>query len=211
MIESPEKQKIATSNKTWVIALMGKSGCGKSTILDALAHMSDFDKYAHRVRTDTTRSRRENEKEDAYNFISHEEFAEKLLNGQYLEAIELNGIFYGTPTDEIKKDKINIGIWTPGGVEELQKYEFDFQVMPIYLETSDKQRWLRLLQRQDFATVERLYKRHKFDEEEFYEVDRLLPFYYKNEDDVDYYSNLGLLHKLIRILTLDMEAEGQDL
>ena len=76
---------------------------------------------------------------------------------------------------------------------------------------SEVLRKILLLQRQDFATVERLYKRHKFDEEEFYEVDRLLPFYYKNEDDVDYYSNLGLLHKLIRILTLDMETEGQDL
>ena len=98
---------------------MGKSGCGKSAILNALARFSDFDECAHRVRTDTTRSRRDGEQEDAYNFVSHEEFAKKLLNGEYLEAIELNGIFYGTPVNEIKKDKINIGIWTPSGVEEL--------------------------------------------------------------------------------------------
>ena len=151
-------------------------------------------------------------KEDphAYHFISVEDFTNKILNYEYLEAIECEGSFYGTPSSEIKSDKINIGIWTPAGVEELQKYN-GLQVYPIHLSVSDKERWMRLLNRSNKPDINKIYKRYKQDREDFYDVARLLPFNWPNETEKDLAANVAMLEHLVIILRHEMrEADGQD-
>ena len=74
--------------KTLVI-LVGKAGSGKDTIANALvAQHSDI---MHFVVSCTTRPKRDNEIEDVtYHYITKEQFAEKVLNGDMLEVTFFN-------------------------------------------------------------------------------------------------------------------------
>ena len=94
------------SDKYEVIALFGKSASGKDTIQKWIC--STFD-WVHGIVSCTTRPIRENEQEGIdYYYLTNEQFAEKVLNGDMLEAASFNGWFYGTPINSLVKDKINV-------------------------------------------------------------------------------------------------------
>ena len=75
-----------------VIALIGPAGSGKDTILKtALEKIPQL----HRVVSYTTRPKREGEIEGReYKFISLEDFEQKLLNQELIEANVFNGWGY---------------------------------------------------------------------------------------------------------------------
>ena len=88
-----------------VIALVGPSGSGKTAIATELLKSDRFEK----IKSTTTRQRRTNEQEDAYNFITEEEFKRKLQNGEFVEHTVYSNNFYGTEIKEVEnilnKDK----------------------------------------------------------------------------------------------------------
>jgi len=82
-----------------VIAFIGPSAGGKTTLLDEIVHMG----YAVRNVSYTTRDRRPDESEDAYHFVSKEEFARLEREGIFLETTRYADRSYGSPLSTIRE------------------------------------------------------------------------------------------------------------
>ena len=86
-------------SKPKIYCLVGPSGSGKTAIAGLLAETGV---YAIPKST-TTRKRRSGESENAYNFISEDEFQVYYENGRFLETTTYAGSKYGTFRDEFDK------------------------------------------------------------------------------------------------------------
>ncbi len=156
------------NNKYTIIALMGKAGSGKDTILHALLKQSAF-KNAVPIISCTTRPMRENEKDGVdYHFLTQSEFTDKILSGDMLEATVFNDWCYGTSLNNLSKDKINIGVFNPEGVGLLRNNK-DIDLTLIYIEANDKDRLIRQLSRENNPNVHEIIRRYSADEMDFSE------------------------------------------
>jgi len=81
-----------------VFIVCGAGGAGKSTIT---ARMIEEDPTLHLSRSWTTRARRPGEPEQAYVWVTEEEFRERVAAGGFLEWAAFFEDFYGTPTPEV--------------------------------------------------------------------------------------------------------------
>lgn len=155
--------------KYQVVALIGKAGAGKDSIQKATceAHPLMF----HPIVSCTTRPMREGEVEGVdYNFISLNEFTRKVLNGDMLEATEFRDWFYGTTLDSLSKDKINIGVFNPAGVEALLE-DSRLDVIVFEINAPDKQRLMRYLNREALPDCAEMCRRYFTDEKDFSDLD----------------------------------------
>ena len=98
--------------------------------------------------------------------MTKEEFADKVLNFDMLEATEFNNWFYGTDITSLAQDKINIGVFNPAGIEALLENP-GIQVIPILVEARDKTRLLRQLNREESPNVKEIIRRYSADVEDF--------------------------------------------
>ena len=77
-----------------IVALFGPSGCGKDTIKKSIL---DNNPQWNNIIPCTTRPKREGEQADiSYHFLTEEQFAQEVLNGNMMEATSFNDWFYGT-------------------------------------------------------------------------------------------------------------------
>lgn len=148
-----------------IVALMGEAGSGKDTILHRI--MEKYPSYFNEIISCTTRPPRQGEKEGVnYHFLSVEDFIRKILNGDMLEATEFNGWRYGTDSQSLTIDKINIGVFNPEGVRCLQEDE-NIELYVFYVRAAGKQRLLRQLNREENPDVDEIIRRYKADTEDF--------------------------------------------
>ncbi|MBQ2511028.1 MAG: guanylate kinase [Bacteroidales bacterium] len=91
------------------ILFSAPSGCGKTTIIRELMHY--FDCFDFSVSA-TSRAPRGNEQDGKdYYFLSHDEFAARVANGDFLEWEEVyQGACYGTLKSEVER------IWQKGNI-----------------------------------------------------------------------------------------------
>lgn len=165
-----------------IIAIMGASGSGKDTILrDVVAACPQL----HEIISFTTRPPRENEVNGVnYYFISGEQFGEKVLRNEMLEACCFNDWFYGTGFESLRSNCINIGVFNPTGVEFLLSHP-EVEVITIYLRASDKTRLLRQLNREEDPDVEEILRRFKTDLNDFTDLSGIPHYYFDNEEPKD--------------------------
>lgn len=149
-----------------IVCLVGKSGSGKDTLARTLAEKSLW----HNVVSCTTRPKREYEVDGKdYYFIDDETFAQKVLNGDLLEATYFNTWHYGTMKSALQ-DGINVGVWNPEGYDclrETVKFDKDIKLFAYYLLCDDKTRLLRQLNREEHPDVHEIVRRFGTDEEDF--------------------------------------------
>lgn len=158
------------NNKYKVLAIMGKAGSGKDTLLRSVMHYKE--KFPiHAVVSYTTRPPREGEKEGKdYHFINTADFWIMENQGKMLESCNFNGWYYGTGLNALDPDKINIGVFNPSGVRALlNSPQVELQI--IYLRAADKERFLRQLNRETSPNCYEIARRFLADEEDFAAVE----------------------------------------
>lgn len=156
------------SKKYKVVAIMGKSGSGKDTILNAVC--KEFPNLHRKIST-TTREPREHEVDGVdYYFTNATSFAQSIIDETMLEANSFNGWFYGTEIKALREDKINIGIFNPEGVRALMESE-EIQLEVVYLICNDKMRIIRSLEREENPNIDEIMRRYKTDKDDFSELE----------------------------------------
>ena len=165
-----------------IIALIGEAGSGKDSIMQNILKKRPL--QFNEIISCTTRPMREGEAEGVnYFYLTPEEFAGKVLNGEMLEATSFNDWFYGTSYDALRSDCPNIGVFNPDGIRAMSGMPgLDVTVFKIVC--SDKTRLLRQLNREEDPNVKEIIRRYKADEEDFCDLE----FMYteiENEDEED--------------------------
>lgn len=150
-----------------IIALIGKAGSGKDTMLHQIVEANpDF----HEIISCTTRPQREGEVHGVnYFYLTPEQFGDKIIHNEMLEATYFNDQFYGTSYESLRSDAINVGVFNPTGIESLLTHK-DVEVEIFYIEASAKTRLIRQLNRENNPDVEEIIRRYKADEEDFFEL-----------------------------------------
>lgn len=167
-----------------MIAIIGQAGSGKDTILRAVCEKNP---ELNQIVSCTTRPMRDNEEDGVdYHFYTVDQFTEEVLNDKMLEASCFNNWFYGTPIKSLVKDKVNIGVYNPEGIESLMLHG-DIELYVFLIEASDKSRLIRQLERENNPDIEEVFRRYKTDRADFAD----LPFHHNvlnNEvlDDLDH-------------------------
>lgn len=151
-----------------IIALTGMAGVGKDKMLKAvLKRMPGL----HEIVSCTTRPMREGEKEGVnYFYLTKEQFAEKVLNMEMLEATCFNDWFYGTALQSLDETVVNIGVFNPDGIDALLESPL-VNVKVYYVQATDKNRLIRQLNREENPDVDEIVRRFKADKENFADID----------------------------------------
>ncbi len=152
-----------------IIALIGKAGAGKDALMKRILSKCDY-KW-HEIVSCTTRPPREGEVNGVnYFFLTKEQFGDKMLNHEILEASIFNDWFYGTEYESLRSDCINIGVFNPDGIYALlDRPDIDLKV--YYVRAPAKARLLRQLNREDNPNVDEIVRRYTADEKDFYDLD----------------------------------------
>lgn len=147
-----------------LIALCGKAGSGKDTILKKIIEINP---QIHEVVSCTTRPPREGEKHGVnYYFLDNETFAKKMYNNEMLEATVFRDWCYGTSLESLDKDKINIGVFNPEGIDLLRD-DPRVHMTVFYIKASGKVRLQRQLNRETEPDVDEIVRRYETDKHDF--------------------------------------------
>lgn len=151
-----------------VIAICGKAGSGKDTILQRVVVACP---QLHEVVSCTTRPMREGEADGVnYFYLTGEQFGEKVLRGEMLEATCFNDWFYGTAYDSLRSDCVNIAVFNPEGIDSIAAHK-NIEMVVFYVEAKDKTRLLRQLNRETDPDVHEIIRRFRADELDFEDLD----------------------------------------
>ena len=156
-------------NRYKILAVMGQAGAGKDSFVDALIK-NNYIPNAKPIISCTTRPIREHEQDGVnYHYLTNEQFAEQVINGEMLEATVFNDWCYGTSVNNLDKNCLNIGVFNPEGVEILQEASnVDLEV--IYIIADDKVRLLRQLNREEHPDCNEIVRRFGTDKQDFSEA-----------------------------------------
>ena len=97
MVRNSFTEKFPVIKNGGVLCLVGPSGSSKTEIANELTRRKGFEKPL----TSTTRPRRKSEGDDAYRFISEEQFLNEMKAGNYIETTVYSGYHFGTSEKNI--------------------------------------------------------------------------------------------------------------
>ena len=149
-----------------MIIIIGKSGSGKSTVVDELTKLG-----YKKVLTDTTRPMRPGEVQGVdYNFLSQEEFDLNKENGVYAEDVVYNASFgqvsYGSRREDyLNSDDKSVIILNPYGLLMADENDCLNHVFKVYLRLTDELILERLSKRGD--SMKEVQRRLLTDEVDF--------------------------------------------
>lgn len=139
-----------------MLALVGKSGSGKTTIEDELIHKYGF----KRAISYTTRKKRENDVEGVnYFFVSREDIERLKQEDRLGECITYIDDIYALDKEQCKADRVVVVALE--GLKQLKENK-DLCVVSIYLDVSKEVRKERMLNRGD--SLENVEKRLEKDD-----------------------------------------------
>jgi len=118
-----------------IIALVGHSGVGKSTLMDRILERMPHD--AFRIRYLTSRPWREASDDVNYRFLTAEEFGRMDANGELATHTEYIGHHYGTAHADLEelKHKFGIQAYTQQSLQNIRRSGYDVIVVKIVADT----------------------------------------------------------------------------
>ena len=138
-----EKKKIR------IVCIMGKSGTGKSTVINDLVRL--YPEVFYAVKSFTTREPRENDPEDLKTHVFSDVIkfnVDKAMGTIISEYHSDKGYYSWTTHSCFKKDKINLYAIDPKAcIEFIEKYSDIYDIYPIYIFINDEERLERLKKR----------------------------------------------------------------
>lgn len=151
-----------------IFVLLGKSGAGKSSLAKAVSKHLNI----REIVSTTSRPKREGEIDGKdYYYKSYEEMEEIAINDGFVEYTCYNNWYYGVEKSEIDNMSGNcIVVVEPNGYKQFKEAYGD-RVIPIYIQTSDKERLLRSLHREENPSCKEICRRLLADMEDFREVE----------------------------------------
>lgn len=159
------KMNCIDSPKYDIIAIIGKSASGKDSIIKEIAKQCS--KKIALIQQTTTRPRRENENENAYHFVTLEEFQS---NKDIIARTQFREWLYGTNLNDLVTNKWNIGVFTPSSIQQLLSDERINNLIIFYIQADDKVRLERSLAREPQGDVIEMCRRMLADNEDFKEL-----------------------------------------
>ena len=158
--------------KPILIALLGRSGCGKSTIAERLNR-----KYGYaQAKSYTTRPMRDDpEDENTHTFITREQIAD--LKDDIVAYNEYNGNAYFVTRKML--EGCNLYVVDKEGLIQLYKNYHDKDILSIYINCDSSIASKRMAERGD--TDEQIMKRLQYDEKAFANCQELCDFVIPNE------------------------------
>jgi guanylate kinase len=181
-------------SKYKVIAICGKSASGKDTLLRNI--MTNYP-WLHRIINCTTRPPRDSERDNIdYHFLSLDEFVKKsLVMNEMIEVTQFREWLYGTSIEDLVENEINIGVFSPSGINALIHRE-DIDLYVVQVEASAKVRLLRSLTREDDPDVDEIVRRYLADNKDF------ALFSQAYEPDYLFENEYGLMERAAREVVL---------
>lgn len=138
-----------------ILIITGRSGSGKSTIAQKL-----IDRHGYRqIRTCTTRQRREGESEDAYYFLTKEEFVEYVDHDDFIEYDVYGNTLYGTLKSELQRPGKLLCVMTPEGAKAIKR-KFP-EAFIVCVNADMRTSILRVIKRESELDLVKLDKIHK--------------------------------------------------
>ncbi len=143
-----------------VFVICGAGGAGKGTLVTQLV---ERDPSLHLSRSWTTRPRRPNEPEDAYVYVTEDEFAARIAENGFYEWATFFDYRYGTPTPDVPSGKdLLLEIDVQGAVAVRQRQSDAVVVLVVPPDRGEQERRMRargdsenhIQQRLDAAEVE---------------------------------------------------------
>ena len=120
-----------------IIVVSGPGGVGKSTIVEALVQRDD---RLWLSRSWTTRERRPGEAEDAYVFVTREQFQQRIADNGFLEWTQFIGNMYGTPNPEAPAGRDIVLEIEVDGASQVKKMHPDAMLLFVLPPTREEQR-----------------------------------------------------------------------
>ena len=161
-----------------MVVVSGPGGVGKGTVVSALCAKHP---ELWLSRSWTTRPRRPSEAEDAYVFVTEDEFRDRIEAGGFLEYAEFLGNYYGTPTPDAGDARDIVLEIEVDGAQQVKRIAPDAMLIFVLPPSREEQeRRLRGRGDQDHKVLARL---KKAEEEE--PVGRELADHVVVNDDLD--------------------------
>lgn len=144
-----------------IVVVSGPGGAGKGTIVQELVQR---DARLWLSRSWTTRSRRDGEPADAYEFVSREEFESRIAEGGFLEWTEFLGNLYGSPMPRVEDGRdIVLEIELHGATQVKQRHP---DAILVFVQPPSREEQRRRLQGRGDSEQHVLERLRKAEDEE---------------------------------------------
>ena len=167
--------------KPIIIALLGKSASGKNILAVELHKLLKKNNIPSKLLLhDTTRPQRKDEYQDIdYHFVSNKVFGHNIVFGRYLEYTKFNDWYYGTNKFQIVNTMINIGVFNPRSLKQLNELQSFYTIIPIYIDINVFTRLNRSIKRENKIKKE-FIRRIIADHKDFKNIEKYLNDYFKD-------------------------------
>lgn len=159
-------------DKYKIVALFGEAGSGKDYIQKEIMKTDFGKKNLSEIISCTTRPPREGEIDGVHYYFKSKQ--SDFFSVPLIECTCFRNWWYGTSTDNLNKNKINIGVFNINGIKQILENK-DIDCLPIRIICYDKIRLLRQLTREHNPNCMEICRRFQTDYKDFLDI----PFEYK--------------------------------